>query len=255
MALRTEILRSEVGSTLHGVGISGYDDRDEMGVCVEDPEFVLGLERFEQFLFRTQPPGARSGHGDLDLVVYSLRKWMRLAVGGNPTVLLLLFVPPEKIVKQTEAGRRLQAFAPKIVSKRVAPAFLGYLEQQRGRLAGERGQKDVSRPELVEKYGFDTKFAMHALRLGIQGQELLSTGRLTLPMAPEHREYLLAVRQGAVPFDEVLARIGELETEVARLRSSSPLPDEPDHAAVDLFLEQEYRAAWATRATRGGVTA
>ena len=36
---------------------------------------------------RTQPEGVRSGPGDLDLIVYSLRKWMRLALTGNPTVL------------------------------------------------------------------------------------------------------------------------------------------------------------------------
>ncbi len=238
MALRTEILRAEVGSTLHGVGISGYDDRDEMGVCLEDPEFVIGLRRFEQYIFRTQPPGHRSGHGDVDLVVFSLRKWMRLALAGNPTVMLLLFVPPEKLVKQTEVGRRLQALAPKIVSKRAASAFLGYLESQRLRLTGERGQTDVSRPELVEKYGFDTKFAMHTLRLGIQGCEFLATGRLTLPMQERERNYLLGVRQGVVSLDAVLGRLRRLEEDLVALRTTSPLPDEPDYAA-DVFLREE----------------
>jgi hypothetical protein len=244
MALRTEILRAEGGSTLHGVGISGYDDRDEMGVCLEDPEFVIGLSRFEQYIFRTQPPGHRSGHGDLDLVVFGLRKWMRLALAGNPTVMLLLFVPPEKLVKQTEAGRRLQALAPRIVSKRAAGAFLGYLESQRLRLTGERGQKDVSRPDLVEKYGFDTKFAMHALRLGIQGCEFLATGRLTLPMQERHRDYLLGVRQGVVSLDAVLERLHRLEEDLTSLRTTSILPDEPDYAAADVFLIEEYMKAW-----------
>jgi hypothetical protein len=247
MALRTEILRAEVGSTLHGVGIAGYDDRDEMGVCIEDSHLVIGLRRFEQYIFRTQPPGKRSGHGDLDLVIYSLRKWMRLAVGGNPTVMLLLFVPQEKLVKQTDAGRRLQALAPSIASKKAAPAFLGYLRAQRQRLTGERGQKDVSRPELVEKYGFDTKFAMHALRLGLQGSEFLATGRLTLPMSEANREYLLQVRQGGVGFDAVVARLKELEDALQKLHRDSPLPDEPDHAAVDSFLLQEYLGAWSSR--------
>jgi len=30
----TEILRSEVGSTLHGTGLPGQEDRDEMGVFI-----------------------------------------------------------------------------------------------------------------------------------------------------------------------------------------------------------------------------
>src|SRR3978361_1647458 len=68
-------LRVQVGSGLHGVTIAGTDDRDEMGVCIEPPECVIGLRKFEQYQYRTQPEGARSGSGDLDLTVYSLRKW------------------------------------------------------------------------------------------------------------------------------------------------------------------------------------
>jgi RNA repair pathway DNA polymerase beta family len=30
----------------------------------------------------------RSGAGDLDVIIYSARKWARLALAGNPTVLL-----------------------------------------------------------------------------------------------------------------------------------------------------------------------
>jgi hypothetical protein len=40
----------------------------------------------------------------------------------------------------------------------------------------------TNRPELVAVHGYDTKYAMHALRLGLQGIELLSTGRITLPV-------------------------------------------------------------------------
>jgi uncharacterized protein len=35
----------------------------------------------------------------------------------------------------------------------------------------------TNRPELVAVHGYDTKYAMHALRLGLQGIELLTTGR------------------------------------------------------------------------------
>jgi len=45
-------------------------------------------------------------------------------------------------------------------------------------------------------YGFDTKYAMHMLRLGFQGVELLTTGRLSLPMREPERSYLLDVRRG-----------------------------------------------------------
>ena len=90
-----------------------------MAVFIEPPEYLIGLRlarkqgvrnpyRFEHWVERTQPEGARSGPGDLDLVAYSLRKYVRLALKGHPTVLLLLFVPDELTLVETELGLRLR---------------------------------------------------------------------------------------------------------------------------------------------------
>lgn len=81
VALGGEILRSVVGSGVHGIAIEGTDDHDEMGVYIEPPSYVLGVERHrEDYAWRTQPEGVRSGHGDIDLILYSLRKYLRLAI-------------------------------------------------------------------------------------------------------------------------------------------------------------------------------
>jgi hypothetical protein len=88
-------------------------------------------------------------------------------------------------------GRELRALSPKIVSRRVQAPYLGYLQAQKQRLTGERGQKRIHRPALEQLYGFDTKYAMHMLRLGFQGVELLTAGRLSLPMREPERSYLL----------------------------------------------------------------
>src|SRR5207249_1159769 len=147
------ILRGTVGSTLHGLHHGGQDDRDEMADFVEPPEFALGLRlarsgrtwgRFEHYVERTQPEGARSGPGDLDLVTYSLRKWLRLAVSGHPTILLLLFSPSETLTGCTDRGRMLRQLAPSIVSRQAGPRYLGYLRTQKERLVGNRGQRRVN---------------------------------------------------------------------------------------------------------------
>ena len=97
-----EILRSVVGSGVHGIATEGTDDHDEMGVYIEPPGWVLGVERHrEDYIWRTQPEGARSGHGDTDLVLYSLAKYLRLAIKGNPTVMLPLFAPEASLVVVT----------------------------------------------------------------------------------------------------------------------------------------------------------
>ena len=239
------ILRVLVGSGVHGTAVEGQDDRDEMGICIEPPEYVVGLRPFEQYIFRTQPDGARSGPGDLDLVVYSLRKWLRLALDGNPTILLPLFVPDDEIVAVDEFGLELRANGPRFLSRRAGDRFAGYLRAQRERMLGIRGGRHTNRPELVELYGFDTKYAMHMVRLGVQGVELLETGRITLPIAEPWLSWLRDLRQGRHTRDEALAAAAELEARLGALASSSALPPEPDRDAADRWLVDVYRRAWA----------
>jgi uncharacterized protein len=245
VAKQGTILRAVVGSTLHGLALEGTDDRDEMGVCIEPPEYVIGLRQFEQWVYRTKPEGVRSEAGDLDLAIYSLRKYARLALNGNPTILLLLFAPPEYLLDLNEAGAELQALAPSFASKRAIRAFLGYLTAQKQRLLGERGQKRTKRPELEAAHGYDTKYAMHMLRLGYQGVEFGTTGRLTLPMDSEVRDHVMAVRRGELDLNHVLTAVGELEAELEGLLITSPLPDQPEREVVDDFLIRSYREAWA----------
>jgi predicted nucleotidyltransferase len=82
-------LRGLVGSTVHGLVLTGSGDREEMGVYVEPRRHVVGFGQFEHWVYRSAAEregnhGARSQAGDLDLTIYSLRKWAGLALQGNP---------------------------------------------------------------------------------------------------------------------------------------------------------------------------
>lgn len=238
------ILLGLVGSTVHGVTVDSADDRDEMGICIEPPEYVVGLRPFEQWVFRTQPEGARSGPGDIDRTVYSFRKWCRLALAGNPTVMLLLHVPDEQCSVLEAPGRELRANKQWFASRRAGHAYLGYMQRQRDRMTGDRGQMRVNRPELIAQYGFDTKYAGHVLRLGYQGLEFLESGRLTLPMRAPERERVLDVRTGRVSFEEVLAEADDLQRRLESGLEHSPLPERPDYDSVNAFLADTYRSWW-----------
>lgn len=249
------ILLVPAGSNLHGLGLPGKDDQDEMGVCIEDLAQTVGFTEFEQFIYRsaTEREGQHDAPrqaGDLDLTIYSLRKFLRLAMQGNPQIIQCLFVPPELCIVQDARGAQLQELAPYIVSKNAGARYLGYLESQRQRLLGERGQKKVNRPELEEKYGFDTKYAMHILRLGFQGVELLSTGRLTLPMPKKDRAFVYATRLGEVPLQDVLTKAGELEREIKDLLSEAPLRDKPDRDYIESWMLNMYFENWKARDTK-----
>jgi uncharacterized protein len=103
----------------------------------------------------------------------------------------------------------------------------------------------TNRPELVAVHGYETKYAMHALRLGLQGIELLTSGRITLPVPDPHRSYLCAIRRGEVPLREVVDAITQAEGELTQLRVSPSVPAEPDRLWVDDWLHRSYLDYWA----------
>lgn len=249
MAEENTILRVPAGSTLHGLHVPGTDDRDEVGICIETIDAVLGFSEFEQYIYRTAAEregkhDAPSQAGDLDLTIFSLRKFLRLAMQGNPQILQCLFVPPSLCLVRNGLGAKLQELAPLIVSRQAGARYLGYLEAQRQRLLGERGQKKVNRPQLEAKFGFDTKYAMHILRLGFQGVELMSTGKLTLPMREEDRAFTYATRCGDVPLQEALTKAGELERQIKDLLHDGPIPALPAREEIEAWMVEHYWEWW-----------
>jgi uncharacterized protein len=100
-------------------------------------------------------------------------------------------------------------------------------------------------------HGYDTKYAMHALRIGHQGIEFLTTGRIALPVAEPERGALREVRAGVVPRDDVLARIDAAAARLAEVSEDPALPAQPDAGAVDRFVVHAYRSAWDAGAYAG----
>lgn len=117
------IRRAQVGSGVHGASITGQDDRDEMGMLG-----TSGLCNRD-----------RAGAGDLDVVIYSARKWCRLALAGNPMALLLLLVPDSDVVVRAAVGAELLANSERFVSQQAGDRFLAYLRRQRAAMVAAHG--------------------------------------------------------------------------------------------------------------------
>lgn len=239
------ILRAVVGSTVHGTNISDQADLDQMAIAIEPMRYVLGLQHWESSIERTQPDGVRSQPGDLDLTIHSLRKFCRLSIKGNPSLLICLFVPENALLEINPLGKELRERRDMFLSKDAGATFLGYMHAQRSRMTGESGSRHgAPRPELIEKYGFDTKYAGHIVRLGLQGIELMETGHMSLPMQQAHRDEVIAVRTGQIPFNDVVTRAGILERDLRDAVDGSFLPRHANTEAIDAFLAEAYCRAW-----------
>ena len=91
--------------------------------------------------------------------------------------------------------------------------------------------RNPRRSELEAKFGYDTKHALHLIRLLRMGLEIVSTGRVLVRR--DDRDELLGIKAGALGYDELMERAELLGKQVHAAASTSPLPSAPDDVALD----------------------
>lgn len=242
MTGRRVIVEAEYGS--RAIGTATEDsDHDVMGIFIEPREYVTGIEAIETTIENTAPEGQRSGRGDTDTTLYPLRKWAGLAARGNPTVLSILFTPPDLLRSQTPTWEHISQHRNLFVSQEAGWRFLGYAQGQRKALTGQRNKR-TNRPELIHRHGYDTKFAYHMVRTTMQGIELMLTGRISLPMTGEHLAVLRDIRAGRMPKATVLRLADHLERDLREAIATSLLPEHANRPSINALLHTVYEHEW-----------
>jgi predicted nucleotidyltransferase len=232
------------GSELHGAKVGQTDDTDLYGVYVENPEEALGLDSREHFVWSTAGDERRNGPDDVDITFYSLRKWAGMAAKGNATTLHFLFAAPKEVASQT--WQKIQASRDLFLARSSAKQFLGFADDQFKRLTGEKGAgKKGQRPEYIGKFGYDTKAAMHGLRLLYECLELMTQKTITLPR-PE-KDLLIEVRSGEWTLEQVLAQAKKLTADVEAAVANSPLQENVDREAISKLVAEVHLEFWKHR--------
>ncbi len=229
------------GSQLHGAKLEGTDDTDWYGVFIEPSDKMIGLERDEFFVYTTGGKAGGNGPEDVDVCLYSLRKWAGMAAKGNPSALHFVFAKEQF---STEWWNRIVAGRDVFAAKRHVKPFLKFADDQMERLCGRKGQKNIHRAALEEKHGYDTKYAMHVIRLYLEGKEYVETGKITLPNPKV--DLLISIREGRYKRSEIEDMGKQLETEALAAHDRSPLPERVDLDAVSKLITQVYIEFWAT---------
>ena len=227
------------GSQAHGAKLGATDDTDWYGLYIPPPKKVLGLEREEHFVFTTGGKLGGNGPSDVDVCLYTLIKWAGLAAKGNPSALHFLFAPLEFT---TGIWQRVAARPEVFLAKEHVKPFLGFAEDQMKRLLGQKGQKNIHRTELEKKHGYDTKYAMHVIRLYGEAKELMESGRITLPRP--NKDELIDIRKGKYSLAEIQELGRQLESEALAAQDTSPLPDKVDRDAIGSLVTDVHLQFW-----------
>lgn len=99
-----------------------------------------------------------------------------------------------------------------------------------------KSHRNPARAELERKHGYDTKHAMHLIRLMRMGVEVLETGDLRVRR--DDAAELSAIRDGAISFDELLAAARTLQDAMGDAAATTPLPADLDREHLDALVMQ-----------------
>ena len=167
-----------------------------------------------------------------------------MACSGNTTALEFLFVA-NLVPAPNLWGRHIVPNTGAFVSAHAGHHFREFARAQLDRVRGERGQgKHGVRHDLVDEHGYDTKMAMHVLRVLGEGVELMRTGRISMPRPEGERNDLIRVRRGEFTLAQVEGVAADRFEELETARLGSPLPPEIDRGAVSRIITDAMVEHW-----------
>ncbi len=232
-----EILRCIVGSHAYGTSIDTLEyksDEDFKGIYISPESEVIGITKEQQT--------KRYGPDDHS---YSLRHFAKLATKCVPNVLELLFCDSASVVSATEEGHLLRQNRYIFLSKRCVNPYIGYAQGQLAKSAKVPTNRGIGRQNIVKEYGYDTKFAMHTIRLLQSAEELLRDGELIVRRP--NREFLLDIRFGKAfrNYDDFKKFAQDLISKIRKMETISDLQKEPNIDAINKLVIDLQKQYWS----------
>src|ERR1035441_6671246 len=173
------------------------------------------------------------------MTVFDIRKFLKLALAFNPNVIPLLYLRFEDYeIITPSGGQKLIAARGAFTSKRAYATMIGYAKSQRHAVVNcNTGKLGMKRKELVEKFGYDVKYASHTVRLLRMAIEFFRYGQFTVYRTCD-RDVLLDIRNGKWTLNKWLAEVDYLLELAQAAEKESNLPEKTDFGKVnDLCMD------------------
>jgi hypothetical protein len=208
-----------IGSQAYGLTEAG-SDVDRRGIYLPSAEQHWSLYGV---------PGHMEYH-ETQEAYWELQRFIVLALKANPNVLECLYTP--LVEKSTPLVEDLLSMRSIFLSRVVYQTYNGYVMSQFKKM-----QADLrNHGELKWKH------VMHLIRLLLSGIGVLRDGFVTVRVEA-HRDRLLAIRRGEMPWDEVEAWRLNLHQDFNAALETTALPERPDYERANAFLISARRSA------------
>lgn len=229
-----------MGSQAYGTSTEN-SDLDIYAICIPPKHYIFphlsgyisdfgeAPPKFEQF----QEHHIKDVEADreYDINILSIVKVFELARQGNPNIIDMLFTSDSCVLFTSTVGNIVRENRKEFLSKKIWPRYKGYSYSQLKHL--DNKNPIGKRKDRVEQHGFDTKFALHLVRLLNFAEQILTNHDLSLQ---ENNEQLKAIRRGEWTEQQIRDYFNRKESELETIYLQSTLRDKPDEAKLKNIL-------------------
>ena len=212
------IYRCIVGSKAYGLD-DANSDIDRRGIYLPPADMHWSLYGLPEQL----------DNKDTEECYWELQKFLTLALKANPNVLECLYTP--LVEKAMPLVEELLAIRSIFLSELVYQTYNGYVMSQFKKL-----EQDIRTKGEIK-----WKQAMHLIRLLLSGIAVLKEGFVPVRVE-EHRQQLMSIRYGEVPWEEVNAWRLSLHKQFDDAFAVTSLPERPDYEKANAFLIKARRS-------------
>jgi predicted nucleotidyltransferase len=153
----------------------------------------------------------------------------------------------------TQSGQGVREISKGVDVSEIAPEALVVIEKEKRYKAAMRRWKDYqrwikernpARAKLEAAHGYDTKHALHLVRLLRMGHEILTTGKVIV-RRPDAEE-LLAIRNGCYTYDELMEVVEPLRIKMDKINTdkSYVVPFGPPKVELSDFAVELHEFHW-----------
>ena len=119
---------------------------------------------------------------------------------NNPNMIDSLFTPRTCVLSCSKIGEMVRENRKLFLHKGSWHKFKGYAYSQMNKMRVKDPDQDSRRYEMVQKYGYDVKFAYHIVRLLDEVEQIMTEGDIDLM---RNREQLKSIRRGEWEIEDI----------------------------------------------------
>jgi len=220
-----------IGSSLYGLETKD-SDIDKLTVNIESPTVIFGIQGANK--------SVQTITDESDERIFWLKRFVSLCVSGNPNTLESLWATQGKIIFVNPIFQKYILNNNHLfLTKNIINPHLGFAKSQVYKLTNKKfiGNK---RKNIIDTYGYDIKYATHALRLIHQLETIINNNTLIFPV--QNKDILLDIKLGNITRQKFLDIFNaSLDAVMTKLSSSWLQKKEADIDKINALLYNLYK--------------